>query len=149
MYRSVVQPPARVRDFWQHWWRWCIFVANASGTVIEGNASVLEPTVPMPWEQCRRSYFGHLNASNTRIGGTTSASAKSLLATDRSVCVVWSNASGDQHPTQSDLWKRRLGYRSGNNGTTVNDGALTAGQGNLLMDSRSSPLPTSSAIISI
>ncbi len=113
-----------------------IFIGgNADGTVVEGNRVGIGATTTTALGTVQASGIRvQGSAMNTRIGGIA-AGASNVIARNGSVGVtILGNAAGTTIQGNSIYGNNGLAIDLGGNGSTSNDGALTAGQPNQLMD---------------
>ncbi len=113
-----------------------VFIAgNASGTVLEGNRIGVGASTNTALGTVQATGVRvQASATNTRIGGTA-AGAGNIIARNGSVGVtIVGNTSGTTIQGNSIYGNNGLAIDLGGDGTTTNDGALTTGQPNQLMD---------------
>ncbi len=112
-----------------------IYVGSAVGTIIEGNRIGVGATSNVALSSVQAAGIRvNTFASGTRIGGTAAGSGN-IIARNGSVGVtIIGNTSGTTIQGNSIYGNNGLAIDLGADGSTTNDGALTTGQPNQLMD---------------
>ncbi len=113
-----------------------IYIANASGTVIEGNRIGVGATTTTSLGTVQGvGIRTNTGVTNTRIGGTAAGSAN-IIARNGTGGGVMLTANSNGTTIQGNViyGNNGLAIDLGGDGATSNDGALTAGQPNQRMD---------------
>jgi hypothetical protein len=121
-----------------------VYGPNSAGNVIQGNTIGLNPARSAALPNVTRG-VQFASSSNNFLGGTA-AGAGNVIASNGNVGVVVNGItpSGNAILSNSIYANTGLGIDLGANGVTINDGAKTAGQPNLYMDT---PVFTSAALL--
>ena len=116
--------------------------AGSTGNFAQGNVIGLNAAASAPLANGTQGIEFTTNASNNTIGGAA-AGAPNIIASNGGVGVRVISGTGNLLQRNSIYGNGSIGIDLGMDGVTVNDGAKTAGQPNLLMDS---PVFTSVAL---
>ena len=108
-----------------------VYVAGGSGNALRGNTLGLDANDSSALANSAGIFVA--GGSNTAIGGISASQANLISGNAKGVVIT----SGSGHSVQRNriFSNSSIGIDLGNDGATANDGATSAGQPNLLMDS--------------